>query len=45
MTIRLVGADLYHADGWTDGRTDMTKLRVVFGIDSSAPNKDPSLLV
>ena len=45
MTIRLVGGDLYHADGWKGGRTNMTKLIVVFGIDSSAPNKDRSLLV
>jgi hypothetical protein len=26
MEIRLVGAKLFHADRWTDGRTDMTKL-------------------
>jgi hypothetical protein len=28
IKIRLVGAELYHADGWADGRTDMTKLLV-----------------
>jgi hypothetical protein len=32
MKIRLVGADFYHADGWTDGRTDLAKLIVFFSI-------------
>jgi len=26
MKIPSVGAGLFHADGWTDGRTDMRKL-------------------
>ena len=30
MNIRPVGAELFHADGRTDGRTDMTKLIVAF---------------
>ena len=30
MKIRPVGAELFHADGRTDGRTDMTKLIVAF---------------
>ena len=30
MNIRPVGADLFHADGRTDRRTDMTKLIVAF---------------
>ena len=30
MKIRHVGAELFHADRRTDGRTDMTKLIVVF---------------
>ena len=30
MTIRPVGAELFHMDGETDGRTDMTKLIVAF---------------
>jgi len=29
MKIRPVGAELFHADTGTDGRTDMTKLIVV----------------
>jgi hypothetical protein len=45
VNIRLVGAELYHADGWTDGWTEMTKPIVAFPNDSSAPNKDPSLLI
>jgi hypothetical protein len=28
-----------------EGRTDLTELIIVFGIDSSASNKDPSVLV
>ena len=30
MTIHPVGAEMFHADGRTDGRTDMTKLIVAF---------------
>jgi hypothetical protein len=30
MKIRPVGAELIHADRWTDGRTDVTKLMVAF---------------
>jgi hypothetical protein len=32
MEVRPVGVDLFHADGRTDGQTDMTKLIVVFEI-------------
>ena len=35
MKIRLVGAELFHADG----RTDMTKLTVAFRNFANAPNK------
>jgi hypothetical protein len=28
MKIRPVGAELFYADGWTSGQTDMTKLIV-----------------
>ena len=30
MKIHPVGAELFHADGWTDGQTDMMKLIVAF---------------
>jgi len=30
MKIRPVGAELFHVDGRTDGRSDMTKLIVAF---------------
>ena len=30
MKIRLVGAELFHAERRTDGQTDMTKLTVAF---------------
>jgi hypothetical protein len=30
MKIRPVGAELFHANGRTDGRTDMTKVIVAF---------------
>ena len=36
MKIRSVGAE-FHADGWTDGRTDMTKLTVTFPNFVNAP--------
>jgi hypothetical protein len=32
MKIRPVGAELFHAVGQTDGRTDVTKLTVAFAI-------------
>ena len=35
MKIRLVGAELFHADG----RADMTKLTVAFRNFANAPNK------
>jgi hypothetical protein len=37
MKIRPVGAELFHADRRTDGRTDMTKLRVAFRNFAYAP--------
>jgi len=39
-----VGAKLFHADGWTDRRTDMTKLIVVFSSFANAPKKSQYLL-
>jgi hypothetical protein len=32
MEIRPVGPEMFHADGWTDRRTDMTKLIAAFAI-------------
>ena len=32
MKIRPVGPEMFHANGWTDRRTDMTKLIVAFAI-------------
>jgi hypothetical protein len=37
MKIRLVGAELFRADGWTDGRTDMTKTIVAFRNFENSP--------
>ena len=37
MKIRLVVAQLFHADGQTGGQTDMTKLRVAFRSFANAP--------
>jgi hypothetical protein len=37
MKIRPVGAELFHADGRTDGRTEMTKLIVAFRNFTNAP--------
>jgi hypothetical protein len=31
------GVELFHADGWTDRRTDMTKLIVVFSNFANTP--------
>jgi hypothetical protein len=39
METRPVGAALIHADGWTDRRTDMTKLRGAFRDHANPPNK------
>ena len=39
IKIRLVGAELFHADGRTDGRTDTTKLTDAFRNFAKAPNK------
>ena len=42
IKVRLVGAELFHADGRTDrqiyGRTDMTKLILAFRNFAKAPN-------
>ena len=32
MKIRSTGPEMFHADGWRDRRTDMTKLLVAFEI-------------
>ena len=40
MKIRLVGAELFHVDGWTDGLTDMTKLIVAFRNFTNVPYKE-----
>jgi hypothetical protein len=37
MIIRLVGAELFHADGRTDEQTDMMKLMVTFRIYANVP--------
>jgi hypothetical protein len=37
MKIRAVGAELFHADGRTDGQTDVTKLTVGFRDFVNAP--------
>ena len=39
MKIHPVGAELFHAERRTDGRTDMTKLIVVFRNFANAPKK------
>jgi hypothetical protein len=40
MKIRLLGAELFHADGRTDGQTtDVTKLTVAFRNFANAPKK------
>ena len=41
MKICQVGAELFHADRRTDGRTDMTKLIVVFRNFSNMPKNGP----
>jgi len=37
MKIHLVGAKFFHADGWADGQTDMTKLIVACHSFANAP--------
>jgi hypothetical protein len=37
MKIRALGAELSHADGWTDRQTDMIKLIVAFQNFVNAP--------
>jgi hypothetical protein len=39
MTFHLVGAELFHTDGWTDGQTDM-KLTVIFHNFVNIPKND-----
>jgi hypothetical protein len=40
MKIRPAGAELFHADRHTDGRTDMTKLIVAFRILRPRPKTE-----
>ena len=40
VKIRPVEAELLHADGATDGRTDMTQLKVAFAIFANAPKNE-----
>ena len=42
MEIHPVGAELFHAEGQTDWRTDMTKLRIAFRSFKNAPDKNDS---
>jgi len=39
--LRPLGPQLYHADGWTDKQTYMTKLIVAFGNFANAPKNPP----
>jgi hypothetical protein len=43
IKIRPVGAELFHADGQTDGQTDMTKIMVAFSNFANAPKDRLSL--
>jgi len=43
MNIRPMGAELFHADGLTNGRTDMTKPIVAFSNFANAPKNDDKL--
>jgi len=40
MKIRLVGAELFHTDGRTDGRRDMTELIVTYRNFANAPKPE-----
>ena len=40
MKILSLGAEPFHADGWTDGQTDMTKLIVAFRYFGNAPKDE-----
>ena len=44
MKIRLLGAEMFHAGGWTDGRTDMRKLIVAFRIFAKAPKMSETVM-
>jgi len=44
MKILLTGAELFHADRQTDGRTDMTKLIIIFRNFANASKIHSSLL-
>jgi hypothetical protein len=39
LKIRLLGVELFHVDGRTNGQTDMTKLLVAFRNFTNAPDK------
>jgi hypothetical protein len=43
VKIRPVGGEMYHADGWRDGRTDMTKIVVALRNFAKAPIMIPKL--
>ena len=43
MKIRSVEAQLFHADGWTDGRTEMPKLIAAFRNFSNVPQDQQSI--
>jgi hypothetical protein len=45
MKIRPVGAELFHADIGTDGRTYMTKLRVAYRNFANAPKMTHSPII
>jgi hypothetical protein len=42
MKIRQLGAELHHADGRTDRKTDMTKSMVAFCNFSNSPKNETS---
>jgi hypothetical protein len=46
MKIRQLGAEFFHADGWTEKQTCMTKLTVAFPNFTNAPeNSDTTTTV